>query len=385
MWASSALWSITRWQAVFLCSYLVNQLTHSPLLVQLVGAAFFAPMFFAGALGGVISDRFDRRRTILQQLLVLTPIAGGMSALVLAGVVHVWMVYPFMLLVGLGMVIDMTSRRALIYDLVGEGRITNALALESLAMTGGTMLGSLMGGAIVNFIGIGQAFLAIAVFYAASFLLLCGVPSPPRAHVAAGSASVLADIVAGFRFLRGHRALISLFGVTVLFNVFYFSYSPLVPVFADRLDVNAFWTGVLASASGLGSMAGAFLIAALAPRRRGLIYVGGSALALTALVAFAALTWYPAALVALVVAGIGTSGFGTMQSALVMHAAGPAMRGRALGMLSMAIGSLPFAMALLGVAAQGVSAPVAVGGSAVLGLVLMVVWNALRPEARRLT
>jgi predicted MFS family arabinose efflux permease len=315
---------------------------------------------------------------------VLTPIAGLMSVLVLTGAVRVWMVYPYMLLVGLGMVIDMTSRRALIYDLVGEARITNALALESLAMTGGTMLGSLMGGAIINFIGIGQAFLAIAIFYAASFLLLSGVPSPPRIGPGSGSATVLADIVAGFRFLRGNRTMISLLGVTVIFNVFYFSYSPLVPVFADRLNVNALWTGVLAAASGLGSMLGAFLIAARAPRRRGLIYVGGSALALVALLGFAAVPWYPAALLALLVAGAGTSGFATMQSALVMLSAGPAMRGRALGILSMAIGSLPFAMALLGLAAQRIGAPAAVAGSALLGLVGLLVWNTLRPESRRL-
>src|SRR3712207_8315625 len=63
LWASGWLWNLTRWMSVFLCSYLVNDLTGSPFLVQLVGAAFFAPMFFGGVLGGVISDRFDRRRS----------------------------------------------------------------------------------------------------------------------------------------------------------------------------------------------------------------------------------------------------------------------------------------------------------------------------------
>src|ERR671917_418512 len=58
LWASGWLWNLTRWMGVFLCSYLVTRLSGSPLLVQLVGAAFFAPIFFAGALGGVISDRF---------------------------------------------------------------------------------------------------------------------------------------------------------------------------------------------------------------------------------------------------------------------------------------------------------------------------------------
>ncbi|MGE0541389.1 MAG: MFS transporter, partial [Dehalococcoidia bacterium] len=168
LWMSGWLWNLTRWMGVFLGSYLVTQLTGSPILVQLVGAAFFAPMFFAGALGGVISDRFDRRRTILAQLLILIPIAVGMSLIVIGGGVRVWMIYPFMLAIGLGGVIDMTSRRALVWDFVGEERVTNALALESLSMTGGNMLGSLVGGAVINFIGTGQAFMVIAVCYVGS-------------------------------------------------------------------------------------------------------------------------------------------------------------------------------------------------------------------------
>src|SRR2546421_9982108 len=77
LWVTGLLWNLTRWMAIFLCSYLVNRLTHSPFYVQLVGASFFAPMFFGGATAGVISDRLDRRRTILIVLTVLTPLSAG--------------------------------------------------------------------------------------------------------------------------------------------------------------------------------------------------------------------------------------------------------------------------------------------------------------------
>lgn len=384
LWASGWLWNLTRWMGVFLCSYLVNQLTHSPLLVQLVGAAFFAPMFFAGAAGGVISDRFDRRRTILNQLAILIPIAAAMSVVVLSGAVRVWMVYPFMLAVGLGGVIDMTSRRALVYDFVGEERVTNALALESLSMTGGNMLGSLTGGAVINFVGTGEAFLLIVVCYLASFVLLLGVPAPGRAQARGSELSIVSELLDGFRLARRDRTLVSILGVTVLMNACFFSFQPMVPVFADRLEVNAFWAGVLASASGMGSMAGSFLIAARSPQRRGLIYVGGSLIALAFLLVFAAAPWYPAALGALLLAGVGTAGFGTMQSVLVMSTTGPQMRGRAMGLLSMAIGTLPFAMVLLGLVAQRFGPAAAVIASVGIGLLGMVLWNVRRPEARRL-
>ncbi|MGD9889772.1 MAG: MFS transporter [Dehalococcoidia bacterium] len=385
LWMSGWLWNLTRWMGVFLGSYLVTQLTGSPILVQLVGAAFFAPMFFAGALGGVISDRFDRRRTILAQLLILIPIAVGMSLIVIGGGVRVWMIYPFMLAIGLGGVIDMTSRRALVWDFVGEERVTNALALESLSMTGGNMLGSLVGGAVINFIGTGQAFMVIAVCYVGSFLFLLGVPVETRTASRPARTSILRDIFSGFRLARKDRALVSILGVTVLMNGFYFSFTPLVPVFAERLEVNALFTGLLASASGLGSMIGSFVIAARSPHRRGLIYVGGSLIALASLSIFAAAIWYPMAFLALVIAGVGSSGFGTMQSVLVMSTTGPEMRGRAMGLLSMAIGVLPFGMIALGLVAQQAGAPAAVLVSVAVGLSAMLLWNARWPQARRLT
>ena len=136
------LWNLTRWLTIFLCTYAVNQLTGSPFLVQLVGAAFFAPMFFGGALGGVISDRLDRRRTILGLFALLVPSAGVVAAVTLAGGLKAWMVYPLMLAVGLGMVADMTCRRTLIFDLMGPGLVTNAIALESFGMMAGNTAAS---------------------------------------------------------------------------------------------------------------------------------------------------------------------------------------------------------------------------------------------------
>jgi MFS family permease len=343
-------------------------------------------MFIVGAVGGVISDRFDRRRTILRQLLILIPIALGMAALVLSGQLRVWMVYPFMLAMGLGGVIDMTSRRALVYDFVGEERVTNALALEAMSMTGGNMLGTLLGGTVINYAGPGQVFLLIGACYAASFLLLRGVPATEQARPAAASARAIAgDVAAGVRFVRGHAGLVSLLGVTVVMNLFFYTYTPLVPVFADRLHVNAFWAGVLASASGLGAILGASLLAARPSRRRGMVYAGGAAGSMVCLAFFAFAAWYPAAVAALFFSGALMSGFSTMQSVLVMSIAGTEMRGRAMGLLSMAIGTLPFGMIVLGLVAQRTGAPAAVLGSAATGLALLLLWRVRRPEAWRLS
>ena len=384
LWSIGLLWNLARWMSIFLCSYLVNQLTHSPFLVQLVGASFFAPMFFAGAMGGIISDRLDRRRTILGLAMVLVPGALVMAFLNLTDRIQVWMVYPYMLTIGLGMVVDMTSRRALVYDLVGPANVTNALALEAFAMTSGTLFGGLVGGTLISLLGIGEAFFLVAALYLVSLLVILGVPSVGAAIRTAAGVNVLKDVGATFGLLRKNATLVSILGVTVIVNAFYFPFTPMVPVFADQLEVNAFWTGVLAGSPALGSMTGTLLIARGVGISRGHAYVGGSVVALTFLGVFAAASWYPVALGALILAGLGNSGFATMQSALVMTTAGDEVRGRALGLLSMCIGVLPFAMLVLGGAAEVLGPSVSVVSGVVLGLVLMATWALRRPESQRL-
>jgi MFS family permease len=371
--------------SIFLCSYLVNQLTNSPFLVQAVGASFFAPMFFAGAIGGVVSDRLDRRRTVRSVAALLVPGAVIMAVLNLSGSIEVWMVYPYMLTIGIGMVVDMTSRRALVYDLVGPAHVTNALALEALAMTSGTLMGGFAGGTLISVLGIGEAFVLVAVLYSISMLLLAGVPPIGARLRSRGGPNVLQELRATFSLAKGNVTLVSILGVTIVMNVFYFPFTPMVPVFAEQLEVNAFWTGVLAGSPALGSMSGTLLIARGVGIPRGRSYVGGSVIALVFLGVFAAASWYPLALVALILAGFGASGFSTMQSALVMTTSADEVRGRALGLLSMCIGALPFAMLGLGGVAEALGPSTGVIAGVVLGLACMAIWAIRRPESHRLT
>jgi predicted MFS family arabinose efflux permease len=253
-------------------------------------------------------------------------------------------------------------------------------------MTGGSLLGNATGGTIVSALGLGSAYAVGAVFYALAIVAILGLPkSPPRVRSPAEpSADVIRDLKTGFGYVRRNRTLVSILGVTVIVNLFYYSFTPMVPLFADDMGVNAFWAGVLASATGLGSIIGTLVIARGAPTTRGQSYVWGSFLALVFLGVFAASGLYPVALAALVVAGIGLSGFSTMQSALVMITADDAMRGRALGILSMSIGALPWAMLFLGGAAQVLGPSIAVVGSTLIGVVALAAWSRIRPEVTRI-
>jgi predicted MFS family arabinose efflux permease len=382
LWLCGLLWNLTRWSSLFLAAWLINELTDSPFLVQLSGAIFFAPMLFGGMLAGAISDRLDRRLTLLVTLAALVAASALMATVALAGATKAWMVYPFVLAIGTGAVVEMTARRALAYDLVGDARLTNALALESLSSAFGNMVGAAIAGAVISLLGVGSAFVAIAACYVAALLALWRV-APPARQSAVARPSLRRDLAEGLRYVLADRRQVSVLGVTVMMNLFMFSFIPLVPVIAEDFDASAFLAGVLASGTGIGSVAGSIVLAARTDMHRGRLYAGGALLAMAGLFLFALAPWYAAALGALVLAGLGLAAFVTTQSILPMVIAGMEMRGRAMGVMSMAIGALPLGMVALGALAQGVGPAVAVALSVAAGIVAMAAWLSLRPEVLR--
>lgn len=384
LWLSGFIWNGTRWMALFLCAYLVNDRTGSPGLVQLVGATFFAPMFVGGILGGVVADRVDRYLVTVASLGVLGVVAFGMATVTSSGLLATWMIYPFVLAIGIGGVVDFTSRVSLIYDIVGPARSTNAIALESLARSGGNTTGAFVGGAIIAGLGASATLAAIGIAYVIATLAMLRVPRPPQRVRTAPPVSVAADIKGGFSLLRSVPGLVSLLAVTVIFNLFYFAYIPLIPVFAEQLGVDAFLAGMMASAPGFGMMLGTLIMAALAPSRRGQIYVAGCFLSFVMLFALGATPWFWLALFVVFVSGFGQAAFATTQAVLTMDIATDETRGRAMGLLSMAIGSLPIGMLVLGSIAEAIGPSPAVMGSAVLGAIVLVVSVRRRPEAWRM-
>jgi predicted MFS family arabinose efflux permease len=340
-------------------------------------------MFFGGIAAGAIADRSDRRRTVVRQLGLLIPLAALMAFVVGSGDVQLWMIYVFVAAVGVGNVVDMTNRRAFVHDLVGDDLVGNAMSLEAVSISAGNMLGALFGGAVIAAVGMGAAYGFVALLYGGCFLLMISVPSTPPRRRSGPAPSVRRDVAEGLRALPGNKALVSLLGVTFLMNLLFFSYMPFVTVLAERFEAGAFRTGLLASGTGFGMLVGCALVVAFEPRRRGLLYVGGSISGMVCLMAFALVPNYAVALGLLVLTGLCAGGFTATQSALVLAVADEAMRGRAMGLLSMAIGALPFGMVLLGLLAEVVSPETALLIDLGVGLVALIAWLVYRPEVLR--
>ena len=119
------LWGLSRWGTGFLGGYLARELADSARLIQLTGVALWAPLLLGGVAGGVVADRLNRRTAIIVQFVVVAGLATVLGVVDLAGALELWMVYPFLVVVGTGWVIDMTCRRTIVYELVGPETIDN--------------------------------------------------------------------------------------------------------------------------------------------------------------------------------------------------------------------------------------------------------------------
>ena len=184
---------------------------------------------------------------------------------------------------------------------------------------------------------------------------------------------MIKDIIEGMKFARNNPTLWSLFLVTAVVNFLGFPFMQLVPVIArDVLGIGPFLYGLLAASMGIGSFGGALLLASIKVRKPQAYFCVGALILQLSIALFAYSEIYPLSFLILIVAGIGQSGFASMQSAITLQAAPPEMRGRAVGVILLAIGLHPLGAIVLGNLAELINPQHALGILGITGFILVL-------------
>lgn len=382
---------IGTWMDTVAEAWLVYRLSHSPLLLGVAAFASQIPVFLLAPIGGLIADRYDRRKILIWTQALSMVQAMILAILTLTHVVTIW--HVIVLAAGLGIVnaIDMPTRQAFVVDLVSRDDLMNAIALNSSMFNGARVIGPAVAGIIVAAIGEGWCFFANSVSYIAVIAGLWMMTNGPSAYPRAAHEGALLQIKEGFRFVMGEkpvRALLSLLAVVSLFGM---SYSVLMPVFADQvLHAGPRGLGLLMGCAGIGALGGAISLA-LKKEVKGLgrwIVLGACGFGV-ALIIFgqSRMTWLSCA----VLLGAGYAMMVQMSSSntLIQSMVPNHLRGRVMALYTATfMGMAPVGALLSGTLAQhiGASYTVAFGGVAciVAGGLFGVVLPSLRPLARRL-
>ena len=363
--------------------WLVLDETGSPFLVALVGFFSMIPLLLFGVFGGVLADRVDRRKLLITSQIMNLVAVITITSLLLSGQFLYWHGYFVALVSGLGWAIDMPSRRSIVLDLIGRARVTNAMALDSVGMHASRMAGPALAGGLIMWVGVAGGFFAIIAMYFASISFMLRLRPPPRTQLAA-TTSVTRNLIEGFAYVRTNRVILATVIITVLMNLLLFPYMQMVPVIAkETLEVGPGLMGILMGADGLGAIIGSILIASAGRLRyHGRVYIGGSVIGLFMVFLFARSEWFAMSLPVLILLGLGTAGFGTMQATIVVISASEEMRGRALGLISLAIGAGPVGALMIGALAEQTSPASAIMILASLGLLSLTIVSIIMSEIR---
>ena len=390
LWASNFFAYVSRWMQMTMLGWFVFEQTGSPFLVTLVGFSGMGPLVVLGVFGGVLAERVDKRRLLLGTLFANLIAAALMAALIFSDLIlstsllQFWHAYVVMLVGGIGWGLDMPSRRSIVLDVLGRARVNNAVALDSIGMHSSRMLGPLLGGALITAsryaladgYGLEAGYAATLVFFVASALMLLKMrtmarQAPAGGQTAMGARGVKDNLEQGFGYVWKHPTLRAVVLITVFMNLLLFPYQQLIPVVAEEvLMVGATLMGLLLAVEGFGALIGSTLIASASNMtHHGRVYFGGSMLGLLMLLLFSFSEWYGASLSLMLILGLGTAGFGTMQATIILLVARDDMRGRGLGIITLAIGAGPIGALLIGAVAERMGAPIALTINAVLGII----------------
>ncbi len=347
------------WMTRLAATWLVYRLTHSVLMLGVVGFSGQIVAFALGPVAGVWVERMERRRMLIVTQVAACLHAFTLAALTLSGVVRLWEVLALTVLQGAINAFDMPGRQSLLVQLVEDrDDLSNAIALNSLMNNGARLVGPALAGMVVAAVGEGWCFLADGVSYLAVIASLVLIHTRPMER-SATQASLWQEMHEGWKYVSGVAPIRIVLVLFALLSLMGTPFSVVLPAIAtDVLHGGPQTLGWLGAAAGVGTMVATALLAmrhSVVGLERSLVSASVSLGAGLALLGLS--RWLAVSLLMMVVVG-----FGLMQTAAVCNTVLQALvtedkRARVMSYYTMAFfGGAPLGSLLLGAAAERIGA-----------------------------
>ncbi len=366
--------------------WLIFELSGSALQLGVLGAAASVPNILMTLLGGVIADRFDRRRILITTSAVTGCLLALLTFLDYSGIVTVWHVLTIAASVSLISGLDWPARASIFPLLLDRYAYLSGAAMNAFIWQSTRMAIPAAGGLIIALAEDTWPIFAMATLgflFMSVILTTIQVQVPPTAHE-----SPLEQLKDGFRFIYRTEIFRWLLGLTFVGMFFSQSYVQIMPIFVDLLGTDETGYGYLLSAGGLGSVMGTLLIGMVQESRRlGWVMLGGAAGSVIFLIAFASSSAMQSLVLALVLVFLvsaSASAFMIISMTVLQLEVPDALRGRVMGIHTIGYSLAPLGGLFLGGLADSLGASWAVITGSVIYLVAIAATALAKPGIRNL-
>jgi MFS family permease len=348
--------------------WLVLKLTGSGTELGIVSAFQFLPILFLGPLGGVIADRFDKRKVLYFTQSLAGALALTLGTLVATHSIQIWMVYILALGLGLVNAIDNPSRQTFVMEMVGREQLVNAVTLNSTEVNLARAAGPAIAGVIIATLGIAPCFFINGFSYIAVLIVLAMMRSKellpaPKLPRAKGQ---LRD---GFRYVKNSPILLYTLLMMVIIGTFTYEFSVSLPLFAQFVFHGGAGTyAALVAATGIGSVVGGLFAASRNRSTPKMLVIFAFLFGVTFSIA-AFMPNVTLAFIVLLFVGSFSLNFISLGNTILQLETAPEMRGRVMAFWTMAfLGSTPIGGPVIGWIGErfGPRSAILVGGIAAI-------------------
>jgi MFS family permease len=363
--------------------WLVLELTHnSGTALGITTGLQFLPLLLFSLWGGVIADRYPKRRILMITQTVMGVLALTLGLLALTGTVRIWHVYVLAFALGLATVVDNPTRQAFAVEMVGRDGMANAIALNSAVFNLARIVGPAVAGIVIGLLGTPAAFLVNAASYGAVLIGL-RMMRPEELRPARRAQRGPGQLREALSYVRARPTL----WMPMILLFFVSTFGMNFQVTTALMSRTVFHTG--ASAFGLASAVFAFgaLGGALLAARRGrptlrLLLATSFAFSILEILT-GVVPDYLAFLLVLVPTGLTLLTFTTAANSSTQLNTAPDMRGRVMGLYMLVfLGGTPLGSPLAGWVAQAYGARMALIAGGVISVTATVVMTFLFARSR---
>nr|MBA2555410.1 MFS transporter [Geodermatophilaceae bacterium] len=278
LFATGSLVSNTgTWMQRVAQDWLVLELSdNSGVALGLVTALQFGPILFFGMYGGMLADRYDKRTLLFATQAAMGLLALGLGLLDVVNVVELWHVYVLATGLGIATALDTPIRQAFVSELVGPGRLANAVGLNSSTFNAARLVGPGVAGLLIAAFSTGPVFLLNAASFAFTLLALARM-RPEELFTSARLARGKGQLREALHYVRARPDLLLPMVLVFIVGTFGLNFQLTTALMARevfKLDASAF--GLLGSCVAVGSLTGALLSTRRRTRPRLRLLIGAA-------------------------------------------------------------------------------------------------------------